>query len=121
MAGGGKSGRGNLFAILRKHTQELTVDGARLTVAVPELALLDGLLLPKSVDRALLDDFLRKYGKQLDAETIGALTAMRYISAVNRLKHLAMERGDARLYEICLQSVKKQGGGCFLSRRSLGI
>lgn len=119
VASGGKTGRDNLFPALFKNTQNITVDGAKLYIATPELAILDGLLLPEKMDMTLLTNFLRKYAKSLNAETIANLTKTRYISAVNRLKHLALDQNDARLYDICLQSIKKQGGGCFLSRKNL--
>ena len=59
--------------------------------------------------------FIRKYEKSYSRKIFGELVSYRYIRAMNRIRSIAKDHGFTLLYEISLDIIKKEGGGCYLS------
>jgi hypothetical protein len=118
MTSGVKTGNKNLFSALRKYTPLLEIEGEKLRVACPELALLDTLLLRDNdtgIDQYLVEKFLKRSSKILKREILGKLVSLKYITAINRLRSITQSMGNTPLYEMCIDIIKREGGGCFVS------
>ena len=115
---GKKTGNKNIYPELKKHTNTLEIDGEKLRIACPELALLDTLLLrdtENGIDQYLIEKFLKRSSKILSREILGKLVSMKYITAINRLRSIAKDTKNKALYEICIDIIKQEGWGCFVS------
>lgn len=115
---GKKTGNRNLYTSLKKYTDTLEIEGERLRIACPELALLDTLLLrdaENGIDRYLVEKFLKRSSKILRREVLGKLVSLKYITAINRLRSIARDTKNISIYEMCLEIIKQEGGGCFVS------
>jgi hypothetical protein len=116
---GEKSGRKNAYVVFRKMSEAVLVDGVRLRVAGIEHAFLDALTTHKGLSPDDAEHSVRKavakFAKAVDRERLGALVACKYLRAVNRLRAIAKESGQAALYEKALDVVKIEGGNCFVS------
>ena len=105
-----------LFPKLRPHAVATVAEGVRIPVARVELALLEYLSAPaRERDGHLLARALRKFGPSLSRDALGALASLRYIVALNRLKAAAKSLGFPAVYALCLDVVKREGRGRFLS------
>lgn len=94
------------------------MEGQKFRIACPELALLDTLVLRDAhtgIDQYLVEKFLKRSSKTLSRETLGALVSLKYITAINRLRSIAQGMGNTPLYEMCVDIIKQEGGGCFVS------
>jgi len=115
---GKKTGNKNIYPLLKKYTNTLEIDGEKLRVACPELALLDTLLLRDAdnwIDQYLIEKFLKRSSKILGREVLWKLVSMKYITALNRLRAIAKDMNNKQLYEMCIDIIKQEGGGCFVS------
>lgn len=115
---GKKTGNRNIYPVLKKYTDIVAIDNEKIRVACPELALLDTLLLRDSdngIDQYLVEKFLKRSSKTLRREILGKLVSLKYITALNRLRSIAKDMGNTPLYEMCVDIIKREGGGCFVS------
>lgn len=115
---GKKTGNNNVYPLFKKYTDPLEIDGEKLRIACPELALLDTLLLrdtDNGIDQYLIEKFLKRSSKILRREVLGKLVSMKYITAINRLRSIAKDMKNIPLYETCIDIIKQEGGGCFVS------
>ena len=115
---GKKEGRGNLIPFLLKISERTEIDGNLLRIAGKEFALLDALLIHKGmpeVDEYLIRKFLKRHARAIDRDILGKLVARKYVTAANRLRALTKELGETELYEKTLDTIKREGGGCFVS------
>lgn len=115
---GKKTGNKNLYTALRKYADTVEVEGEKLRIACPELALLDTLLVrdaENGIDRYLVEKFLKRSSKILRREVLGKLVSLKYITAINRLRSIARNMKNMPIYEMCLDIIKQEGGGCFVS------
>lgn len=115
---GKKTGNKNIYTLLSKYTDSLEIDGQKLRIACPELALLDTLLLrdtDNGIDQYLVEKFLKRSSKILRREVLGKLVSLKYITAINRLRSIAKDTGNTPIYEMCIDIIKQEGGGCFVS------
>lgn len=115
---GKKTGNKNIHASLKRYTQTLEIEGTKLRIAWPELALLDTLLMrdaENGIDRYLVEKFLKKSAKILHRDILGKLVSLKYITAINRLRTIAQETGNKSVYDMCVDIIKREGGGCFVS------
>jgi hypothetical protein len=83
-----------------------------------ELALLEALSLRRhdaGVEEANIARFLRSFGTQIDRETLGDLTRLRYIRPLNRLRVLARDLGYTGIYAMTLEIIQDEGGWCYLN------
>lgn len=120
---GKKTANKNLYNDLKKYTETIEIEGKKTRIAGSELALLDSLIIRDNIeriDRYLLEKFIKRFGKSLRREILGKLVSLRYITAINRLKEVARDMGDEKLADTCLDIIKVEGGGCFVSRKNLG-
>ncbi len=118
MATGEKHGRTNAFTILKKQSQNILLKKENFTTLGLEASLLDTLTIhdhEEGIGEALVLKFLKRYEGKLERGNFGILVAIRYIRAMNRLREIAKNHGYERLYEISLDVIKKEGGGCFVS------
>lgn len=107
----------NIFPLLKKYTSPIEMDGEKLSVACAELALLDTLLMrdmENGIDEYLVKKFLKRSSKTLNRKILWELVSLRYITAINRLRSIAKEMGNAPLYEMCIDIIKQEWGGCFV-------
>lgn len=115
---GKKSGNKNIYPLFKKYTDPLEIDGEKLRIACPELALLDTLLLrdtDNGIDQYLIQKFLKRSSKTLRRDVLGKLVSLKYITAINRLRSIAKEMKNIPVYEMCIDIIKQEGGGCFVS------
>lgn len=115
---GKKTGNKNIYTFLKKYTDTIEIDGSRIRIACPELALLDTLLMrdaDNGIDQYLIEKFLKKSSKILRREVLGKLVSVKYITAINRLRSIAKDMKNKAVYEMCVEIIKQEGGGCFLS------
>jgi hypothetical protein len=110
----------NAYPLLKKYTDLLEIDGEKLRVACPELALLDTLLLHDSdngIDQYLIEKFLKRSSKILRRDILGKLVSIKYITAINRLRTISKDIKNIPIYNMCIDIIKQEGGGCFISER----
>ena len=101
----------NLYPLFRKYTDSVEIDGEKLRIACPELALLDTLLLrdaESGIDRYIVEKFLKRSSKILSREVLGKLVSLKYITAINRLRSIAKETGNIPIYEMCVDIIKRE-------------
>lgn len=106
------------FNSLNKFLVKISVNNINFSVAWEELALLDSLLLADSklwIDNYLILKYLKKFEKYLSREKLWEIVRIKYISAINRLRIIAQNNKLEKLYQICLDIIKKEWANCFLS------
>ena len=117
---GGRESHRSIYTPCRKLTRRVEIEGLPFRTADTELALLDSLLVHtgrEEIDRPLIVKFLKKHAKYLRRDVIGQLVSMRYITAVNRLREIAYDTGDEKLYRLCVDVIRVEGAGCFVTDR----
>lgn len=115
---GEKSWNKNMYRILHDTSIEGEIDGAKLRFLSLESSLLDVASLrihDTWVAEDLILRFLRKYETKLSRDLLGELVRYRYIRAMNRIRKIAKEHGFARIYEMSLDIIRREGGGCYLN------
>ena len=115
---GKKTGNKNIYLLFKKYTDIVEIDAEKLRIACPELALLDTLLLrdtENGVDQYLVEKFLKRSSKILRRDILGKLVSFKYITALNRLRSIAKDMKNTQIYEMCVDIIKQEGGGCFVS------
>lgn len=122
MITGEKTHRVNAFGILKKQSApiDIKINMKReiLKVFWYEAALLDTLTIhdhEEGIAEALALKFIKRYESKLERGNFGILVSIRYIRAINRLRQITKEHGYTRLYENCLDVIKKEGWGCFVT------
>lgn len=108
----------NIYSFFKRYTDSLEIDDQKLRIACPELALLDTLLIrdtDNGIDQYLVEKFLKRSSKILRREILGKLVSMKYITAINRLRSIAQDMKNISVYEMCIDIIKQEGGGCFVS------
>lgn len=122
MITGEKTSRVNAFGILSKQSTsvDMKIDGKREILACLgyEAALLDTLTIhdhEEGIAESLALKFLKRYETKIERGNLGILVSIRYIRAVNRLRQITKEHGYTRLYENCLDVIKKEWGWCFIT------
>lgn len=112
----GAKGAKTLFGQFAAFGVRLSAEEVRIPVISIEHALLEYLNSPAHErDGHLLARALTKFGAILRRDVLGALVSLRYIVAVNRLKEAAKRLGFPAVYVLCLDIVKREGRGRFLS------
>ena len=99
-------------------SEKIVINGIDFRIAKIELALLESLLHTDKKNIAspqLIARFLSRFSSQLQPQILAALVSFRYITALNRLKEIAKALGYTQLYQDCLDIIKKEGKGCFVS------
>lgn len=115
---GEKKQRTNAFGILKKQSQSLDIRKVAFPVLGLEAALLDALTIhdhEEGITEALILKFLKRYEPKLERGNFGILVSVRYIRAINRLREITKNHGYTRLYENCLDVIKKEWWGCFVT------
>jgi len=122
MITGEKTSRVNAFGILKKQSTgvDMKIESKKESFSVLgyEAALLDTLTIhdhDEWVAETLALKFLKRYEPKCERGNLGILVSIRYIRAVNRLRQIARDHGYTRLYDICLDVIKKEWGWCFLT------
>ncbi len=113
-----KQQRTNAFGILKKQSQSVDIQKESFPVLGLESALLDALTIhdhEEGIAETLVLKFLKRYESRLERGNLGILVSVRYIRAINRLRAITKDHAYTRLYELCLDVIKKEGGGCFVS------
>lgn len=113
-----KSGMKNMYRILFDTSIEGMLDGVKLRFLSLEASLLDVASLrihESGIAEDLILRFLSKYVKKLSRMKLWELVQYRYIRAINRIRALTKSQGYADLYAVCLDIIKKEGGGCYLN------
>lgn len=108
----------NLYTSLKKYTNIIEVEWEKFRIACPELALLDALLLrdmENGIDQYLVEKFLKRSSKIFRREVLGKLVSLKYITAINRLRSITKDMKNIPIYEMCIDIIKCEGGGCFVS------
>ena len=117
---GKKTSNKNLYTVLKKYTKTIEIDGIKLRIASLETSLLDALLIrdeSDGIDQYLINKCIKRFGKTLDRKILWDLVAQKYITSINRLRELARDSGNTPLYELCLDIIKQEGGGCFITSK----
>lgn len=112
-----KTRKKNLFSIISEKRESLDTI-AHVTVSSVEFSLLEALSVRRHdewVWEYNVVRFLKRYENTIDKELLAKLVSLRYIRAINRLRSLAKVQGFSHIYQICLDIIKKEGGGCFVS------
>jgi len=102
----------NIYPLLSQYTDNLEIDGEKLHIACPELALLDTLLLrdtENGIDQYLVEKFLKRSSKILRRDVLGKLVSLKYITAINRLRSIAKDMKNIPVYEMCVDIIKQEG------------
>lgn len=115
MITGEKTSRVNAFGILKKQSTsiDIKIDSKReiLSSLGYEAALLDTLTIhdrDEGIGESLALKFLKRYESKIERGNLGILVSIRYIRAVNRLRQIARDHGYTRLYDLCLDVIKKE-------------
>ncbi|MDQ1344102.1 MAG: hypothetical protein QG650_822 [Patescibacteria group bacterium] len=114
---GAKTGRNNAFPVFAEFAETFEIDGLKFKIAGIEHAILDALIVHKRTpaDTYAVTKFVSKYSKAVRRDALGKLVACKYLTAINRLREIARDKGDSVLYEKALDVVKREGGNCFVS------
>jgi hypothetical protein len=115
---GEKKQRTNAYGILKNQSHMITVQKQSVPVLGIEAALLDTLTIhdhEEGIAESLVLKCLKRYESRLERGNFGILVSVRYIRAMNRLREITKNHGYTRLYDISLDVIKKEGGGCFVS------
>ncbi len=107
-----------MYRILHDMSMEGEIDGAKLRFLSLESSLLDVASLrihDTWVAEDLILRFLRKYETKLSRDLLGELVRYRYIRAMNRIRKITKEHGFTRIYEMSLDIIRREGGGCYLN------
>lgn len=122
MITGEKTSRVNAYGILKKQSTwvDMKIESKKESFSVLgyEAALLDTLTIhdhEEWIAENLALKFLKRYESKIERGNLGILVSIRYIRAVNRLRQIARDHGYTRLYELCLDVIKKEWGWCFLT------
>jgi hypothetical protein len=118
MITGEKKGRVNAYSILKKQSTTIDIQRELFFALWYEASLLDTLTIhdhEEGIGEALALKFLKRYESKLERGNFGILVSIRYIRAINRLRALTKEHGYTRIYDICLDVIKKEWWGCFLT------
>ena len=113
-----KQHRSNAYGILKKQSQSVDILKVSFPVLWLESALLDALTIhdhEEGIAEPLVLKFLKRYESRLERWSLGILVSVRYIRAINRLREITKNHAYDRLYEICLDVIKKEGWGCFVT------
>lgn len=106
------------FNSLNKYLTKISINNINFLVAWEELALLDSLILADNklwIDNYLILKYLKKFEKYLSRERLWEIVRIKYISAINRLRIIAQNNKLEKLYQACLDIIKKEWANCFLS------
>jgi len=71
--------------------------------------------MENGIDQYLVEKFLKRSSKILRREVLGKLVSLKYITAINRLRSIAKDMNNMPVYEMCIDIIKCEGGGCFVS------
>lgn len=115
LASGKKTKMKNLYPILAKYASHL--DSIWLLVPKKEVALLESLSLREhdsGVAEANVMRFLTKNHSLLESDIFIEILKYRYIRAVNRLREIAKNEGYDDLYRAMIDTIRREGGGCFI-------
>lgn len=105
-----------LFSRFSALSSKLSAEGTRVPVVCVEQAFLEYLTGSASGrDGHALARALAKFGPGLRRDVMGRLVEARYIVAANRLKEAAKRLGFPAVHALCLEVVKREGRGCFVS------
>lgn len=118
MITGEKQGRTNAYGVLKKQALSRDIQKEAFTILGYEAALLDTLTIhdhDDGIGEWLVLKFLRRYESKIERGALGILVSIRYIRAINRLRSLSKSHEYTRLYDLCLDVIKKEGGGCFVT------
>lgn len=118
---GSKTGRNNAFPFFSEFSETFEIDGLKFKTAGIEHAVLDSLIVHKGIsetDTYVVTKFLSRFSKAVRREALGKLVSCKYLTAVNRLREMARDKGDDALYQKALDVVKREGGNCFVTRSS---
>lgn len=112
----GAKGGPTLFSKFLPLRVKVAAEGVVVPVACVEHALLEYLSGPsRDRDGHLISRALAKFGATLRRDVLGQLVSLRYIVAVNRLKEAAKRLGFPSIYALCLDVIKREGRGCFVT------
>lgn len=101
----------NAYPLFKKYTDILEIDGEKLRIACPELALLDTLLLrdiDNGIDQYLIEKFLKRSSKILRRDILGKLVSLKYITAINRLRAISKDIKNIPIYNMCIDIIKQE-------------
>ncbi|GAB0174759.1 MAG: hypothetical protein HHAS10_06380 [Candidatus Altimarinota bacterium] len=113
-----KSNAKNMFRIFEKYSNEIKIENHTFHTLGIELSLLDVTSLKlqkKGIAEDLILRFIKKYENSYNRDIFGEIIAHRYIRAMNRVRSIAKYHGFEKLYNISLDVIKIEGGGCFLN------
>lgn len=119
---GEKQSRLNLFPLLFSTSEKKILGGAQMRILSLEASLLEAASISRhesGVGEHLIGRFLRQYGSRLSQEVLGRLVSYRWIRAANRLRIVAQRSGYESVMLMMRAVIREEGGGCFLSERSL--
>ena len=117
LVSGPKTGRKNLWRTLSDNATTVKIP-EKIQICGRELALLEALSLRRHdawVEEANVARFFRSFATNLDRDILGALTRLRYIRPLNRLRILARDLGYTSLYAMTLEIIRDEWGGCYLN------
>ena len=115
---GKKTSNRDLYGTMKKLVRSMEIEGEKIKIACPEASILDALLIrdnTERIDQYLIEKFIKRSGKSLDRTIMGALVEKKYITSINRLKEIATHMKNTALAAMCLDIIKQEGGGCFIS------
>jgi len=113
-----KNSKKFVFNNLKQYICNIEIGRNRFQVAWEELALLDSLILADNkiwIDNYLILKYLKKFEKYLSRDKLWEIVRIKYISAINRLRIITQNNKLDKLYQICLDIIKKEWANCFLS------
>lgn len=112
-----KTRKRNLFSVVSEK-QKYLENIANISLPSMEFSLLEALTVRRHdewVWEYNVIRFLKRHEDKIDKDILAKLVSLRYIRAVNRLRSLAKAQGFSLVYQMCLDIIKKEGGGCFVS------
>jgi hypothetical protein len=63
----------------------------------------------------LIEKFLKRSSRMLRREVLWVLVSTKYITAINRLRSITKDTKNTIIYEMCIDIIKQEGGGCFIT------
>ena len=117
LVSGEKTWKKNLFGTLSEK-QKFIEEIGHISLPSREFSLLEALAVRRHdewVWEYNVIRFLKRYEQEIDQVSLAKLVSFRYIRSINRLRSLSKTQGFSSIYQISLNIIKKEWGGCFIT------
>ncbi|MBX9809789.1 hypothetical protein K2X92_05355 [Candidatus Gracilibacteria bacterium] len=117
LVSGEKTGKKSLWRLIVSNSTLLR-QPFELEFCSKELALMEALSLRRhevGIGDNNIHHFLKLFHSKIDREVLGNLARYRYIRPLNRLRVISKNLGYTDVYNMILEVIRDEGGGCYIN------